>query len=120
MQGLSQEKKLKFAPSKVNTKKCNPIEIFKPAKTTGELIKAFRENFNIRQHDMAHACKILQTNLSAIEKNRREVGPRVSLKLAAFVGLSPNIILYPNGYEVEPEYKEVRERFSSLTTKDCS
>lgn len=91
-----------------------PIDIFKAAKTTGDLIKAFRANYNIKQDDMAHACKISQANFSAIEKNRREVGPRVALRLAAFMGLSPDIILYPNGYEAEPEYKEVRERFSSL------
>jgi plasmid maintenance system antidote protein VapI len=91
-----------------------PIDIFKAAKTTGDLIKAFRANFNIKQDDMAHACKISQANFSAIEKNRREVGPRVALKLAAFMGLSPDVVLYPNGYEAEPEYKEVRERFASL------
>lgn len=92
----------------------NPIELFKAAQTTGDLIKAFRTNFNIKQDDMAHACKISQANLSAIEKNRREVGPRVALKLSAFMGLSPDVILYPQGYEAEPEYQEVRERFTSL------
>lgn len=97
---------------KRTTKK--PIDIFKSAKTTGDLIKAFRANFNIKQDDMAHACKISQANFSAIEQNRREVGPRVALKLAAFMGLSPDIILYPNGYEAEPEYKEVRERFTTM------
>ena len=90
------------------------IGVFKAAKNTGDLIKDFRANFNIKQDDMAHACKISQANFSAIEKNRREVGPRVALKLAAFMGLSSDIILYPNGYEAEPEYKEVRERFISL------
>ncbi len=97
---------------KKQTKK--PINIFKSAKTTGDLIKAFRANYGIKQDDMAHACKISQANFSAIEKNRREVGPRVALKLAAFMGLSPDIILYPNGYEVEPEYKEVRERIALI------
>jgi transcriptional regulator with XRE-family HTH domain len=91
-----------------------PIDIFKAAKTTGDLIKAFRTNFGIKQDDMAHACKISQANFSAIEKNRREVGPRIALKLAAFMGLSPDVVLYPNGYEAEPEYKEVRERFVAL------
>jgi plasmid maintenance system antidote protein VapI len=91
-----------------------PIDLFRAAKTTGDLIKAFRSNFEIKQDDMAHACKISQANLSAIEKNRREVGPRVALKLAAFMGLSPDMILYPNGYESEPEYKEVRERFGLI------
>ncbi len=89
-----------------------PIELFRAAKTSGDLIKAFRKNFNIKQDDMAHACKISQANLSAIELNRRDVGPRVALKLAAFMGVSPDVILYPNGYELEPEYKEVRARYA--------
>ena len=88
----------------------NPIDAFKGAKTTGELIKAFRENFEIKQDDMAHACKISQANLSAIEQGRREVGARLALRLAAFMGMSPDVVLYPNGYESEPEYLEVRER----------
>lgn len=92
------------------------IDIFKAAKTTGDLIKYFRANFDIKQDDMAHACKISQANFSAIEKNRREVGPHIALELAAFMGLSPDVVLYPNGYEAEPEYKEVRERLTSLVT----
>lgn len=87
-----------------------PINIFKGAKTTGELIKAFRENFEIKQDDMAHACKISQANLSAIEQGRREVGARLALRFAAFMGMSPDIVLYPSGYESEPEYLEIRER----------
>ena len=94
---------------KKGTKKA--VDIFKAAKSTGDLIRAFRANFDIKQDDMAHACRISQANFSAIEKNRREVGPRIALRLAAFMGLSPDVILYPNGYEAEPEYQEVRERY---------
>ncbi len=91
-----------------------PIDLFKAAKSTGDLIKAFRANFGFKQDDMAHACKISQANLSAIEKNRREVGPRIALRLAAFMGLSPDVILYPSGYEAEPEYQEVRARYHKV------
>ena len=87
-----------------------PIDLFKGAKSTGELIKAFRANFEIKQDDMAHACRISQANLSAIEQGRREVGARLALRLAAFMGMSPDVVLYPNGYESEPEYLQVRER----------
>ncbi|MEK7355235.1 MAG: helix-turn-helix transcriptional regulator [Bdellovibrionota bacterium] len=93
-----------------------PIDVFKGAKTTGELIKAYRENFEIRQDDMAHACKISQGNLSAIEQGRREVGARLALRLAAFMGVSPDLVLYPSGYESEPEYLEVRERSAEYST----
>lgn len=92
-----------------------PMSLFKPAKTTGELIKAYRANFGIKQDDMAHACKISQANLSAIEQNRREVGPRIALRLAAFMGLNPDVVLYPGGFDAEPEYQEVRERYAKAS-----
>jgi plasmid maintenance system antidote protein VapI len=90
------------------------IDFFKAAKSTGDLIRTFRANFDIKRDAMAHACKISQANLSAIERNRREVGPRVALRLAAFMALSPDVILYPCGYETEPEYQEVRERYQMM------
>ena len=40
-----------------------PIDIFKAAKTTGDLIKAFRTNFNIKQDDMAQASKLCEDQL---------------------------------------------------------
>ena len=64
-----------------------PIDILKATKTTGDLIKAFRANFQIKLGDMAHACKISQVNFSARERSRREVGPRVALK--RFASLTP-------------------------------
>ena len=90
------------------------IVLFKAAKSNGDLIKAFRTNFGIKQDDMAHTCKISQANLSAIEKNRREIGPRIASRLAAFMELSPDVILYPSGYEAEPEYQEVRESYHRI------
>ncbi len=42
------------------------------------------------------------------------MGPRIALRLAAFMGLSPDVILFPNGYETEPEYQEVRERYHRI------
>src|ERR1700722_3112914 len=92
----------------------DPLEVFRSATSTGELIKSWRKNFEVPQDEMAFACGISQANLSAIENGRREVGPRVALRLAAFMGLSPIIILYPNGFESEPEFKEVERRAKKL------
>ena len=91
-----------------------PLEVFHVETTTGELIKAYRKNFEIPQDDMAFACGLSQANLSAIENDRREVGPRVALRLSAYMGLSPEIILYPNGVDQEPEFKEVQKRTSKM------
>lgn len=105
---MSLVKKRKLNEMKKSVKM--PQDVFKSAKTTGDLIKAFRANFEVKQDDMAHACQISQANLSAIEQNRRKIGPSVALRLAAFMGLSPDLVLYPSGFEAEPEYQEVRER----------
>ena len=92
----------------------DPLSVFEKARTPSQLIKAFRNNFEIAQDEMAYACGISQANLSAIENGRRLVGPSVALKLAAFMGLSPEIILYPNGYQSEPEFIEVQKRKTKM------
>lgn len=51
-----------------------PLEVFAAPTTTGQLVKAWRKNFEIPQEEMAFACGISQANLSAIENDRREVG----------------------------------------------
>ena len=98
----------------MKTKIKDPLTIFESAKTSGQLIKAFRGNFEVAQDEMAYACRISQANLSAIENGRREVGPSVALKLSAFMGLSPELILYPNGYQSEPEFIEVQKRKAKI------
>lgn len=87
-----------------------PLDVFNKNTTTGELVKAWRVNFNVPQDVMAFTCGISQANLSAIENDRRDVGSRVALRLASFMGIAPDIILYPNGFEKEPEFKEVQAR----------
>ncbi|MGB0454006.1 MAG: helix-turn-helix domain-containing protein [Bacteriovoracaceae bacterium] len=86
----------------------DPLKLISPKNVkSGDIIKAFRKNFDILQDDLAWACGISQANLSAIENNRREVGPKLAIKLSAFLEISPTILLYPNGYQSLPEYKEV-------------
>ena len=89
----------------------DPLQLITPKNVkAGDIIKAFRKNFDILQDDLAWACGISQANLSALENNRRDIGPKVALKLAAFLGISPTILLYPNGYQGLPEYKEVLQK----------
>ena len=92
----------------------NPLEVFESAKTSGGLIKAFRENFSIEQDDMAYACEMSQANHSAIDNGRRKVGPTVALKLSAFMGISPLTILYPKGFELQREFVTVQKRKARL------
>lgn len=83
---------------------------FKNKKTAGSMIKTFRMQSDIPQDVMALTCGISQANFSAIENERREVGPKVALRLAAFMGVNPALLLYPGGYETQPEFKEVQRK----------
>ncbi|HND86127.1 MAG TPA: helix-turn-helix transcriptional regulator [Pseudobdellovibrionaceae bacterium] len=94
----------------MKSKTKNPLEVFRSATTSGSLVKSWRTNFEIPQEEMAFACGISQANLSAIENGRRDIGPRIALRLSAFMGISPEIILYPSGVEAEPEFIEVKKR----------
>jgi transcriptional regulator with XRE-family HTH domain len=91
--------------------------LFRPAKSSADLIKAFRKNFEITQDYMAFACGISQANLAAIESGRRTLGPKVALRIAAFLGINPIFLLYPGGYENEPEFKAVINRQALLKGK---
>lgn len=91
-----------------------PRDLFTPAENTGDLIRAFRKNFGISQTEMAALTGIAQANLSAIESGTKEIGAKVALKLSAVLGLSPEIILFPQGYQSEPEFAAATERVSGF------
>lgn len=78
--------------------------------TPGELVRAFRNNFKITLQDLEVITGIKKSNLSAIENNKVELGVRRAVLLAAALGLEPEDILFPNGYEVSyaKEVKAVR------------
>ena len=47
---------------------------------------------------------IFQAAVSAIENDRREIGAEIALRLAAALGLSPEVVLYPGGFETKPPF----------------
>jgi|GEM_PF-1942763 transcriptional regulator with XRE-family HTH domain len=83
--------------------------------TPGKIIKAFRSNFGITQMELAETTGISEKNISAIENDRREVGVLTAKRIAAFFGIDPAIILFPNGRdELINEYKTIHARGSLL------
>ena len=67
--------------------------------TSGEIIKAFRKNFQITQKELAEVTGIAETNLSAIENNKIEIGVKRAVLIGAALGLDPSFILFPEGGE---------------------
>ncbi len=82
--------------------------------TTGQLIKAWRKNFNIDQADMAYACDIPQASLSKIENDKLMIGKTLVLKLSSFMGINPLILFFPMGIESEPIFIQVQKRKKKL------
>ena len=92
----------------------SPLDIVKSPKTSGQLIKAFRINFKISQMQLAAICGMTQANLSSIENDRREIGADIALRLSAALGVAPEIILYPGGYETQREFIATKRRAEAL------
>jgi len=67
--------------------------------STGGIIKAFRKNFNVTQKEMADIIGINESNMSAIENDRREIGTDLATRIGAFLGIHPSLLLFPNGQE---------------------
>lgn len=75
--------------------------LFIKATTAGKMIKAFRAGFNVTQKEMSEVVGISETNLSAIENDRREIGIELATRIGAFLGIHPSLLLFPNGQEAE-------------------
>jgi len=67
--------------------------------TPGKVIKAFRKNFNITQQELAGVTGIAETNISAIENDKVEIGVKRAVLIAAAFGINPSGLLFPRGYE---------------------
>jgi transcriptional regulator with XRE-family HTH domain len=95
----------------------DPASLFKPAKSSADLIKAFRKNFEISQEEMAKACEITQSYLSAIENGRKEVGPKIAVKISAFLGIPLDQVMFPAGYENERAFVRIRKKMTKVRKK---
>ena len=92
----------------------------KQVKTTpGGVIKAFRKNFQITQQELAKVTGIAETNLSAIESNKVEIGVKRAVLIATAFGIDPAIILFPNGYEssYSKDIKAVQQAAEKMMSK---
>src|SRR5262245_49662919 len=87
---------------------------FRPT-TAGKIIKSFRTNFRITQKEMSEAVGITETNLSAIENDRREIGVEVATRIGAFLGIHPSQLLFPNGQDEElKKHKDIIQKAKQL------
>lgn len=87
-------------------KKKNFFDLKQVNATPGQVVKAFRTNFNLTLKELENITGISESNLSAIERERLDIGVKRAVLLSAAFGIEPATLLFPPGYE-RPEYKSV-------------
>ncbi len=99
-------------------KKLKDLMDFLPTdSTTGSTIKAFRNNFSITLKELSRLTGIPESNLSAIENNKLEIGVKRATLIGAALGISPESLLFPNGKsQYEKQAIRVRKAASRLLT----
>jgi transcriptional regulator with XRE-family HTH domain len=75
--------------------------------TPGRYVKALRQSFHITQKELEELTGIQNTNLSAIENDKKEIGVKTAKILAAALGVDPQNILFPLSARALPEEKEL-------------
>ena len=64
--------------------------------TTGSIVKAFRKKFSLTQKNLEEITGIPESNISAIEHDKIDLGVKRAEMLAAVFGLHPSTLLYPH------------------------
>lgn len=71
-------------------------EVMDKPSTTGSLIKAFRKKMAMTQKDLEEITGISESNISAIEHDKVDLGLKRAEMLAVVFGVHPSTLLYPN------------------------
>lgn len=82
--------------------------------TAGSIIRAFRKNFKITLKELSKLTDIPESNLSAIENKKLEIGVKRATMIGAALGISPESLLFPNG---KSQYEKEAERVRKAATK---
>ena len=67
--------------------------------TPGEVVRELRSKHGWTQRVLAEISGIAVSNLSNIERGRTRLGEDRALLLAEALGVSPALLLFPNGFE---------------------
>lgn len=90
-------------------KNLRDLKVLQVEATPGKVVRAFRKNFGITLEELEAVTGISQSNLSAIENDKIDLGVRRAELLAAALGLEPSVILFPRGRQEGPLARELRD-----------
>lgn len=81
--------------------------------TPGEVVKELRQKKGWSQAVLADLVGMAQTNLSNIESGRSTLGEVRAILLAEALGVKPDFLLFPNGFERE----DLKTKINSIRKK---
>ena len=86
-------------------------EVMDQPVTQGSLVKSLRKKFELTQKELEKITGITESNISAIEHNKVELGLKRAEMFAAVFGVHPTTLLFPNGkWEKSKNIKAIEKR----------
>ncbi len=85
--------------------------------TPGQVVKELRAKKGWTQAVLANLTGIAISNISNIESGRSRLGEDRAILLSEALGVKPEFILFPNGFErsdLEPRIRSIREKLKHL------
>jgi transcriptional regulator with XRE-family HTH domain len=95
----------------------NQQRVKKAVLTPGEVVRELRQKKGWTQAILAEITDMAVSNLSNIESGRSRLGEDRAILLGAALGVRPEFLLFPNGFEREdlkPRLKEIQKRIRKL------
>ncbi len=80
--------------------------------TVGDILKRYREAFELSQAALADLIGTSQNNISAIENGKRDIGVNVAIKLCAIFPVTLEKLLIPQGLKNHPDFIKTLKRAS--------
>lgn len=81
--------------------------------TPGQIVRELRGKKDWTQKVLSEITGIAVSNLSNIERGRSRLGEDRAILLAEALGVRPEFLLFPNGFErqdLKPRLREIRKR----------
>lgn len=88
--------------------------------TPGQVLRELRKKKGWTQAVLAEITEMAVSNLSNIESGRSRLGEVRAILLAEALGIKPEFLLFPSGFEREdlrPKLRQIRKKIQALRGK---
>ena len=91
--------------------------------TPGEVVRNLRKRKGWTQKQLGKIVDMAVSNISNIERNRSRLGEDRAILLAAAFGVTPETLLFPNGFErpdLKPRVQEIKRRLKKIEGSEAA